>query len=51
MMARGAQAVILAGTDLGLAFYGHEPGFPVVDALQVHVEHLVALAIGEQPAP
>ncbi len=51
MMARGAQAVILAGTDLGLAFYGHEPGFPVVDALQVHVEHLVALATGEQPAP
>ena len=44
MMARGAQAVVLAGTDLGLAFYGHAPAFPVVDALQVHVEHLVALA-------
>ncbi|TDK43199.1 aspartate/glutamate racemase family protein [Antarcticimicrobium luteum] len=44
MVARGAQAVVLAGTDLGLAFYGHEPGFAVVDGLQVHVEHLVALA-------
>ena len=46
MVARGAQAVILAGTDLGLAFYGQQPGFAVVDALQVHVEHLVALAAG-----
>lgn len=44
MMARGAQAVVLAGTDLGLAFYGRDPGFPVVDALQVHVDHLVGLA-------
>ncbi|MGD9866354.1 MAG: aspartate/glutamate racemase family protein [Pseudodonghicola sp.] len=44
MMARGAQAVVLAGTDLGLAFHGRDPGFPVVDALQVHVDHLVDLA-------
>lgn len=51
MVARGAQAVVLAGTDLGLAFYGHEPGFPVVDALQVHVDHLVALATGGAPWP
>lgn len=46
MVARGAQAVILAGTDLGLAFYGHEPGFDVIDGLQVHVEDLVARATG-----
>jgi len=46
MMDRGAQAVVLAGTDLGLAFYGYEPGFRVVDALQVHVDHLIALATG-----
>jgi len=46
MVARGAQAVVLAGTDLGLAFYGRDPGFPVVDALQVHVDHLVAMAAG-----
>ncbi|MDK3017962.1 aspartate/glutamate racemase family protein [Pseudodonghicola flavimaris] len=48
MIARGAEAIVLAGTDLGLAFYGHAPGFPVIDALDVHVDHLVALAM--QPA-
>jgi len=41
---RGADAVLLAGTDLGLAFEGHDPGFRTVDALQVHVDHMVTLA-------
>lgn len=45
MMARGAEAIVLAGTDLGLAFDGQAPGFPVIDALQVHVDHLVGLAL------
>lgn len=40
----GADAVVLAGTDLGLAFDGQSPGFPVVDAIDVHVEHLFLLA-------
>ena len=39
-----ADAVLLAGTDLGLAFEGHDPDFPVIDALDVHVQGLVALA-------
>ena len=44
MIERGADAVLLAGTHLGLAFDHHEPGYQVVDALDLHVEHLVALA-------
>ncbi|MHB8959880.1 MAG: aspartate/glutamate racemase family protein [Candidatus Limnocylindrales bacterium] len=43
---QGAQAVILAGTDLGPAFYGHQPGYPVIDALDVHVALLADLATG-----
>jgi len=33
----GAEAVILAGTDLFLAFDGQDCGFPVIDCAQVHV--------------
>jgi len=44
MIDRGADAILLGGTDLGLAFDGFDPGFPVVDGLDVHVEHLVKLA-------
>lgn len=43
---QGADAVILAGTDLDLAFGGREPGYPVVDALDVHVNLLADLASG-----
>lgn len=38
MIARGADAVMLAGTDLCLAFDGEEPGFPVIDSALVHVD-------------
>jgi len=41
---QGAQAIILAGTDLNLAFDGYDPGFPVIDALDVHVALLADLA-------
>lgn len=40
-----AEAILLAGTDLGLAFSGQTPGFRVIDALELHVEALVALAM------
>ena len=43
---QGAEAVILAGTDLNLAFTGHDPGYPVIDALDVHVAVLADLATG-----
>jgi len=48
MMARGAEAVVLAGTDLNLAFDGRDPGFPVIDALQIHVDLLADLASGRK---
>lgn len=42
----GAQAVVLAGTDLNLAFDGQTPGYRVIDALDVHVALLADLACG-----
>jgi aspartate racemase len=42
-MAAGAEAIVLAGTDLNLAFNGQEPGYPVIDALDVHVDLLADL--------
>jgi aspartate racemase len=45
MMALGAEAIVLAGTDLNLAFDGQETGYPVIDALDVHVAVLADLAL------
>jgi aspartate racemase len=42
---QGADAIVLAGTDLGLAFDGRDPGYPIVDALDVHVAVLADLAL------
>lgn len=44
MMESGAQAVALAGTDLLLAFDVRDPGFPVLDALEIHAALLADLA-------
>ena len=44
----GAEAVVLAGTDLNLAFEGQDPGYRVIDALDVHVSLLADLATGQQ---
>lgn len=44
---QGAEAIILAGTDLGLAFDGFDPGYRVIDALDVHVDLLAKLAADE----
>jgi aspartate racemase len=47
VMEQGAQAIVLAGTDLNLAFDGvHDPGYRFVDALDVHVAVLADLAAG-----
>ena len=35
---QGAEAVLLSGTDLFLAFEGHDPGYPVIDAADIHIE-------------
>ena len=45
---QGADAIVLAGTDLGLAFDGHSPGYRVIDALDVHVALLADLAAGHR---
>lgn len=44
----GAEAVVLAGTDLNLAFDGRDVGYRVIDALDVHVDLLVQIATGAQ---
>ncbi len=41
-------AIVLAGTDLNLAFEGHDPGYRVIDALDVHVGVLAELASGRR---
>ncbi len=46
LIAKGAQAVVLAGTDLNLAFDGPDVGYKVIDALDIHVTVLVDLATG-----
>jgi aspartate racemase len=38
LMARGCEAVMLGGTDLFLAFVGHEAPFPLVDCADIHVD-------------
>lgn len=45
---RGAEAVVLAGTDLNLAFDGQETPYRVIDALDVHVAVLADLASGSR---
>ena len=42
---QGAEAVVLAGTDLFLAFDGYECGFPVIDSARVHVDALCRRSI------
>ena len=41
LMARGAQAIMLGGTDLFLAFQGGSP-FPLVDCADIHVDAIFA---------
>lgn len=48
---RGAEAVVLAGTDLNLAFDGQETPYRVIDALDVHVALLADLASGSRSFP
>lgn len=44
---KGADAIVLAGTDLNLAFDGRDVGYKVIDALDIHVALLVQLATGK----
>ena len=42
LTARGAEVVMLGGTDLFLAFAGHDPGCAVIDCADVHVDAIYA---------
>ena len=42
---QGADAVVLAGTDLFLAFDGRDCGFPVIDSADVHIDALFQASI------
>lgn len=44
---QGADAIVLAGTDLNLAFGDQTPGYRVIDALDVHVAVLTRLALND----
>jgi aspartate racemase len=44
---QGAEAVMLGGTDLFLAFAGQDCGFPVIDCAGVHVEALYRASVGK----
>lgn len=43
---QGAEAVLLAGTDLFLAFEDQDPGFPVIDSARVHIDAIYRAAVG-----
>ena len=42
LMARGAEAIMLGGTDLFLAFVGQPHPFPLVDCADIHVDAIFA---------
>lgn len=42
-----AEAILLGGTDLALAFDGMTSPFPIIDCAMIHVEAIAAAAIGE----
>lgn len=48
MIDKGADAIVLAGTDLNLAFDGQDTGYRVIDALDIHVDLLADLASGRK---
>ncbi len=48
---RGAEAVLLGGTDLFLAFTGHDCGFPVIDCADVHVDAIYKSSSEPPPPP
>ena len=41
---RGAEAIVLGGTDLFLVFENQELPFDVIDCAEVHIRHIASLA-------
>src|SRR5215471_11522066 len=46
LTARGAEAIVLGGTDLFLAFDGEDGGFATLDCARVHVDAILAQTFG-----
>jgi aspartate racemase len=46
---QGAEAVLLAGTDLFLAFEGYDCGFPTIDCARVHIDALLRESMDRSP--
>jgi aspartate racemase len=46
---QGAEAVVLAGTDLFLAFEGRDCGFPTIDCARVHIDALFRESMNRSP--
>ncbi|MGH1482600.1 MAG: aspartate/glutamate racemase family protein [Geminicoccales bacterium] len=44
LAARGAETILLGGTDLFLAFHGQAPGFETLDCADVHIEAIARVA-------
>jgi aspartate racemase len=47
---QSAEVVLLAGTDLFLAFDGRACGFPVLDCADIHIDALHRASLGEAGA-
>lgn len=47
LAARGAETILLGGTDLFLAFDGRDPGFETLDCAEIHIEAIARIAAGE----
>ena len=43
-MDRGAEAIVLGGTDLFLVFENQELPFDVIDCADIHIRHIATLA-------
>jgi aspartate racemase len=46
---QGADAVILAGTELSLAFDETTCGFPALDCARAHLDAIIARALADRP--
>lgn len=44
---QGADAIVLGGTDLFLAFDGQDTGYPLIDCAEIHIEALFKASVGE----
>jgi aspartate racemase len=42
---KGAEVIVLGGTDLSLAFSGEDPGYPTVDSAIIHADAIARVAM------